>query len=246
MERAPENTDEIASFLMNEILRGIELRPSESQALLSYMDERHDHLYGPYETYFVLGSYESPFKYRLETAMDILNSRHSSYAYLLAPQPDPELPDDFPMLKVKFYLHALYADYIPLVLEHNTGGALAEFGRSDRGFLFDRTWVFPRCWEDQHESLDSVSKVRARAIELAYHHDGDLDDRLDELLEATPDGDYITRADLKAEIESELGGRLSPSYSGVLTDGCKHYDRVGRCRSWTTEEELRTAIDELP
>lgn len=250
MENVPESVHDIEEFILDDILHGIELSPQESLALLTYMRERHEHLFGPFTTYFVLGSYERPFKFRLELALTELNNRLHSYAYLLAPQPDPDLPDRLPALKIKFYLHAIYADYIPLILEHNTGGALAEFGRVDRPFLHKRTYVFPRGYEPRHDDVvDSLDAAHARSTELAYDAAGedDLRDALEGLVaDATGTGISLTAADLTTYLEEELGGRLVPSYSGVITDGIKHYEQLGQCYSWTTQDELRNQIKQLP
>ena len=250
MEKVPENVHDIEEFILTDVLHGIELDPQESLALLTYMQERHQHLFGPFTTYFVLGSYERPFKFRLEIALSELNSRLHAYAYLLAPQPDPDLPERLPAVKIKFYLHAIYADWIALVLEHNTGGALAEFGRADRPFLLDRTYVFPRGYDPHHDvAPGSLDEVHARSIELAYKADGtdELLDALEELTEeAATNGVSLTTDDLTEYLEGELGGRLVPSYSGVITDGIKHYERLGQCFSWTTEDDLRTNITNVP
>lgn len=250
MVGVPENASELEAFILDDVFRGIELEPHETQSILSYMRGRHEHLFGPFTTYFVLGSYEPPFKYRLEIALTELNSRLNAYAYLLAPQPDPELPGRLPRLKLKFYLHAIYANWIPLVLEHNTGGALAEFGRADRPFLFDRTYVFPRGQTpDLGADVASVDEVHALCIDAAY--DADDEDGLADALEAVIEraearGLSVTIDDLEDYLEAELGGRLVPSISGVLTDGMKHYERVGRCLSWSTEADLREQLDNLP
>jgi hypothetical protein len=250
MEKVPEQAHEIEEFILNDVLHGIELDPQESLALLTYMRERHEHLFGPFTTYFVLGSYERPFKFRLELALTELNSRLHAYAYLLAPQSDPDLPDRLPALKVKFYLHAIYADYIPLILEHNTGGALAEFGRADRPFLLERTYVFPRGYEPCHDrTVDSLDEAHARSIELAYDNSGEdeLRDALEKVVEeAASSGISLTTDELTEYLKTELGGRLVPSYSGVITDGIKHYERMGQCYSWTMEDELRNRIKQLP
>jgi len=250
METVPEDVHDIEEFILTDVLHGVELDPQESLALLTYMRERHEHLFGPFTTYFVLGSYERPFKFRLEIALSELNSRLHAYAYLLAPQPDPDLPERLPALKIKFYLHAIYADWIGLVLEHNTGGALAEFGRVDRPFLLDRTYVFPRGYDPRHDgSVDSLNTVHARSVELAYEAAGkdELLDALETLTEeAATNGISLTTDDLTEYLERELGGRLVPSYSGVITDGLTHYERLGQCFSWTTEDELRTNITNVP
>jgi len=248
MTKIPENTDELTDFILDDILYGLDLDPVDSEHLLSYMRERHDHLFGPHSTYFVLGSYESPFKYRLDEALDVLNHRYDAYAYLLATQPDLDVSDDIPALKVKFYLHALYADWIPLILEHDTGGAVAEFGRIERPTLLDRTYLFPRAQEEHYDDeslLTTRDAVRARAIELAYHAD-DVDEELATLADRARDhGLDLSVQDLEAYVDSELGGR-TPSYSGVITDSLVHLESLNQCFSWTTTEELEERLSHVP
>jgi len=248
MAKIPENTDELADLILDDVLHGLELDPVDSERLLSYIRERHEHLFGPHSTYFVLGSYEPPFKYRLEEALDVLNHRHDAYAYLLATQPDLHVSDDVPGLKVKFFLHALYADVIPLVLEHDTGGAVAEFGRVERPILLDRTYLFPRALEEHYDDeslLTTQEAVLARAIELAYHAD-DLDERLATLAERARDrGIDISTRDLGSYVDAELDGR-TPSYSGVITDSLVHLESLDRCFSWTTTAELDEQLSHVP
>lgn len=248
MEDIPENTEELTAFILDDVLYGLELDPVDSERLLSYMQERHTHLFGPHSTYFVLGSYESPFKYRLDTVLDVLNYRHDSYAYLLATQPDLNVSNDIPALKVKFFLHALYADSIPLILEHDTGGAVAEFGRIERPMLLDRTYVFPRAQKETYDDrslLTTQDAVRARAVELAYHAT-DLEAELAGLVEhAREHGLDSSMQDLESYLESELGGR-NPSYSGVITDSLVHLESLDQCFSWTTTAELEEQLSNIP
>ena len=248
MEKIPEDTEELTDFILDDVLYGLELDPIDSERLLSYMRERHEHLFGPHSTYFVLGSYESPFKYRLDEALDVLNHRHDAYAYLLATQPDLDVSDDIPDLKVKFFLHALYADSIPLILEHDTGGAVAEFGRVERPTLLDRTYLFPRAQEEHYNDeslLTTEDTVLARAVELAYHAD-DLDEELTALAEHTRNhGLDISTQNLESYLETELGGR-TPSYSGVITDSLIHLESLNQCFSWTTTEELEEQLSNVP
>lgn len=248
MAKVPENTDELTEFILNDVLYGIELDPVDSERLLSYMRERYEHLFGPHSTYFVLGSYEPPFKYRLDEALDVLNRRHDAYAYLLATQPDLDVSADIPDLKVKFFLHALYADSIPLILEHDTGGAVAEFGRVERPTLLERTYLFPRSQEERYADeslLTTRDAIHARAIELAYHAD-DLDGELAALAEHARDhGLDISTQDLESYLEAELGGR-KPSYSGVITDSLVHLESLNQCFSWTTTDELEDQLSNVP
>ncbi|ELY45376.1 hypothetical protein [Natronorubrum sulfidifaciens] len=248
MTKIPENSEELTDFILNDVLYGLELDPIDSERLLLYMRERHEHLFGPHSTYFVLGSYESPFKYRLDEALDVLNHRHDAYAYLLATQPDLDVSDAIPNLKVKFFLHALYADSIPLLLEHDTGGAIAEFGRVERPVLLDRTYLFPRAQEEHYDDeslLTTQDAILARAVELAYRAD-DLDKELAALAtQAREHGLDISTQDLESYLESELGGR-TPSYSGVITDSLVHLESLDQCFSWTTTAELEDRLSNVP
>ncbi|MDF9744072.1 hypothetical protein [Natrinema salsiterrestre] len=248
MAKIPENTDELTDFILDDVLYGVTLDPVDSERLLSYMRARHEHLFGPHSTYFVLGSYETPFKYRLDEALDVLNRRHDAYAYLLATQPDLDVSDDVPDLKVKFFLHALYADAIPLVLEHDTGGAVAEFGRVERPTLLERTYLFPRSREERYDDesvLTTRDAILARAVELAYHAD-DLEAELEALADrAHEHGLAISTQDLESYLESELGGRR-PSYSGVITDSLVHLKALDQCFSWTTTDELEDRLSNVP
>ncbi|MCL9817524.1 hypothetical protein [Natronocalculus amylovorans] len=248
MGKIPENTDELTDFILDDVLYGLELDPVDSERLLSYMRERHEHLFGPHSTYFVLGSYEPPFKYRLDEALDVLNYRHDAYAYLLATQPDLHVSDDIPALKVKFFLHALYADAIPLILEHNTGGAVAEFGRIERPTLLCRTYLFPRSLEEHYEDksvLTTEDAIFARAIELAYHADN-LDERLTTLAEHAGTHELdISKSDLDSHLDAELN-RRRPSYSGVITDSLLHLESLNQCFSWATTAELEEQLSNVP
>lgn len=248
MGTIPENTDELTDFILNDVLYGLALDPVDSERLLSYMRDRYEHLFGPHSTYFVLGSYESPFKYRLDEALDVLNHRHNAYAYLLATQPDLDVSADVPALKVKFFLHALYADAIPLILEHDTGGAVAEFGRVERPELLDRTYLFPRAQEERYDDealLTTRDAIRARAVELAYHAD-DFEAELTALAEHARNREMdISAQDLESYVASELASR-TPSYSGVITDALVHLEALNQCFSWTTTEELEEQLSHVP
>lgn len=248
MEKIPENTDDLTDFILEDVLYGLNLDPVDSERLLSYMRDRHEHLFGPHSTYFVLGSYEAPFKYRLDEALDVLNHRHDAYAYLLATQPDLNVSSAIPALKVKFFLHAFYADAIPLILEHDTGGAVAEFGRVERPELLDRTYLFPRALKehfDDESLLTTRDAVLARAVELAYHAE-DIEAELASLAEqANARGVDLSMQDLDSYVESELGGR-TPSYSGVITDSLTHLEALNQSFSWTTTQELRNQLGNVP
>lgn len=262
MDETPENASETFQFLCDTVFGDIELTPRESSRLRTYLTERHEHLYGPYTTVFVLGSYEPPFKWRLEIACDELNSRHDTYAYLLAPQRDPEIDDmavrssedgeEFPDLKAKYYIHAIYADAIAVVLEHNEGGALAELGRNSLGTLRDRTYLFPRNWNcSVPEDIDDADDAWRYGIQLVYetHDRQHLRTGLEEMVEdVEDDGEFgVSAAELHDDLRDEFGEKLTTvRYSGVLEDEFVHFTRVGRCFPWLTQTDLREQIQNVP
>ncbi|MFP8954932.1 hypothetical protein ACLI4Z_18540, partial [Natrialbaceae archaeon A-arb3/5] len=55
MPKIPENTEELTDYILDDVLYGLELNPVDSKRLLTYMRDRHEHLFGPHSTYFVLG-----------------------------------------------------------------------------------------------------------------------------------------------------------------------------------------------
>lgn len=259
MDGVPENSGQVFRDLLENVLMDIELHPSERQNLLRYMNERHADLYGPFTTYFVLGSYERPFKWRLEIASSELNNRLEAYAYLLAPQPDPEIESDdllsiddpkFPELKLKYYIHALYADHVVLILEHNEGGALTELGRENLATFFERTHLLPRGWDtDGPETIGETEHIRRLAYQAAYtsREMEDLRETVADIVERAEDANLpVTENDLTTELDQEFGQKLPPRYSGVLTDEFKHFDRADRSYPWLTEGDLRDRVDQLP
>jgi hypothetical protein len=259
MDGVPENATEVFDYLMDDLLSGIELHPSERQDLMAYMNERHSSLYGPFTTYFVLGSYDQPFKWRLEIAAEQLNNRIETYAYLLAPQPDPNMGRDdlysgddpnFPELKLKYYIHALYADHIVGIVEHNYGGDLTELGRNNLRTFFDRTRLLPRGWQTTlPDTIEDTDDVRVFAFQAIYNcpNMSALKDRLDEIVDGAAAADLpVTNADLRSEIKREFGHLRTIRYSGVVTDEFVHYDRAGQCDPWLIESQLRANIKDLP
>lgn len=261
MSETPANADETLEFLLESVFDDIELTPQEASRLRTYLSERHEHLHGPHCAVFVLGSYRPPYKWRLEIAADELNSRHDTYAYLLAPQRDPDvneselLPeretDEFPELKAKYYVHAVYADYIAMVFEHSEGGALVEVGRNTVQPLRDRTHVFPRKWNaPAPDSVSNVTDVRRLAIHAVYdsQNRAELRERLESAVEraSSEAGLSIEVADLLQEVEQEFGDGEFPRYSGDQRDEFLHYERLDRCFPWITQDDLRERVGEIP
>lgn len=253
MDSPPAALQDHIEYIQEEILHELTLEPQDSLTLVDYLRDRRKAFLDVGTRYFILGSYDSPFKQRLEIVATELNRRYKSYAYLLAPQPGINLAADLPELSIKFYAHALYADYITLVLEHNAGGALIEAGRSDNPRLKQKTWVLPRGHDHPHLTTflngrvpQSRDECYAIAIEMAYHADN-LDSRLDDLAERAQEGQDIpvTQSELKNYIDDELDER-QPDYTGVLTDDLTYYEQVNRCLPWTTEAELRDRVSEIP
>lgn len=247
VDGVPDNATEIERFLESDVLDGVELEAVEARALQDYVNERHQTLLGPQSNYFVLGSHDPPFKYRLERVLDRLNRRQNAYAFLLINREDPDVSTELPVEKIKFYLHALYSDGIVLVVEHNEGGTLVEWGRVDRPPLTKRTCLLFRGLEQRFDGpIGSTEAAYGRAIESNYAH-LQIDDELEDIAERVASLDRgISEGDLEMRLQNQFGDRRTISYSGVIVSGASQFRRLDQIDGWTLEYELYEAVEEIP
>lgn len=250
MKRVPETSDDLAEKVIDNVLPSDEdLSTAESFELMTYPGLIGPDPYGPQTTYFVLGSYEEPFKYRLDGVTDRLNqSRPSGYAFIQATQPDLELPDRLAPIKLKFYMLAFASDYLVLVLEHNAGGDLPELDRLTSPDLIDRACVFVRTGHLNLGTAESQRVARRLAIAAAYSSDSDDALRI-ALREITDEADVSEVSDgyLSDWLEEDLGGRAPISYSGVVEDMFGPLRDRDQLYGWDLEDVLYVRVRmELP
>ena len=117
---------------------------------------------------------------------------------------------------------------------------------------FDKSYVFPRdyAWVTD-ENLDSKQHVIQAALEIAFA-DGLSEDevqlKVDSLVDrARESGFDIDEQEVWDVIDDRTNeGEEPATYSWVHLNKFRKFELHERCFPWTTEDELRTAVDELP
>jgi hypothetical protein len=164
-----------------------------------------------------------------------------------------ELPTDrLNTFDIMFSLLATYSDYIVGVFEKESGGEAPELGEIDGPPYFDKSYVFPRdyAWVTD-ANPDSTQHVIQAALEIAFA-DGlsadEVQSRLDSLVDrAQASGLDIDGQDVWDVIDDRVAEGVEPAtYSWVHLNKFRKFELHDRCLPWTTEDELRTLVGELP
>lgn len=236
---------------VNDALHGLELEPGETAEILDFANQEVPHLQTPEKSYLVLGSYREPFIRRVRIVENELNKRIGTYAFVLGDLRDLEI-DRLPTFRIRFFLIATYADVIAAVHEQDAGGEVTELGKISETTFFDDSYVLPRdyAWMTGRR-LDSEEAVIAAAVRVVSSADPDEDKTENEvglLLEtARRNGLDISRADVRERVEERLrDGPDVTSYSWVQLNEFRLFELHDRCFPWTTPEELRSAVDQIP
>lgn len=205
----------------------------------------------PQDTWFVLGSYQSPYRYRLRGLADRLNRYLFTYAFLMADHADAT-KTGWAETHVKFHLLARYVDHIVMVMEHATGGQVGELNDLTYDPYFGKSHVMPRLYRDDlRPGFEDKSDVvdAARLLLNAGFSSDDAEDELEALVSSEQfrelDGDVDELVD---EAEQENGNARFDigSYSQVQhgkfdlfedkgpsppVDDCTGFLRCGRLTS---------------
>jgi len=151
-----------------------------------------------------------------------------------------------------FSLLATYSDYIVGVFETESGGEAPELGEIDDPPYFDKSYLFPRdyVWVTD-ENLDSTQHVIQAALAIAFADDlsrDELQSKIESLVDrAQESGLDIDEQDVWNVIDDRVDGDEEPAtYSWVHLNKFRKFELHGRCFPWTTADELRTLVDELP
>lgn len=232
-------------------LHGLELEPDETSEILNFANEEIPHLQTPEKSYFVLGSFRSPYKRRLRIVENELNKRLGSYAFVLGDIRDIDIPR-LPTFRIRFYLIAPYADVITAVYEQDAGGEVTELGKISETPFFEDSYVLPRdyAWmTDRH--LENKEDVFAAAVRIGLNPDLEekkIEQELEKLVEnGQSNGIDISNEDVRNRIkEREEGGPAVTSYSWVHINEFRLFELHGRCLAWSDTEDLRAVIDQIP
>lgn len=246
----PPNAAEIMDHV-DEALQGIELEPGESAEVLGFANREVPHLQTPETSYFILGSYRDPFLRRLRIVQNELDRRLGTYPFLMGDLPELDV-DRLPTFRIRFTLLASYADYVVAVYEQDAGGEVTELGKISTTPHFEDAYVLPRdyAWMTDRK-LESPADVFAAAVSVYFN--GDLDpDEVEAELEslaaaARQNGVEVSTDALRERIEErEDAEREAVSYSWVHLNEFRLFELHDRCLPWSTPEELRDVVGEIP
>lgn len=236
---------------VDEALQGLELEPHESSAILSFANEEIPHLQTPEPSYFILGSYREPFMRRMRIVQNELDKRLGTYPFLMGDLREIDI-ERLPTFRIRYYLLATFTDWIVAVYEQDAGGEITELGKISSTPYFDDSYVLPRdyVWMTNRK-LATPEDVFAAAVNIYFNEDlepDEVDEELEALLIAARKNDVdVSRDDLIDRIEErEDAEEEAVSYSWVHLNEFRLFELHGQCFPWSTPEELRTVVKEIP
>lgn len=246
----PPDATEIMT-VVHEAVGDIELEPAEKRDIWRFTQRELPYLWSQRTSYFILGSYRDPYIRRLRAVQNELTKQLGAYPFIMGDL--LELPTErLNTFDIMFSLLATYSDYIVGVFEKESGGEAPELGEIDDLPYFDKSYVFPRdyTWVTD-ANLESKRHVIQAALEIA--HTVDLtDDEVHSKVESLIDraqaiGIGVAGDEVWNVIDDRANeGEEPAAYSWVHLNKFRKFELHERCFSWTTEEELRTTVDELP
>ncbi|PHQ47778.1 hypothetical protein DJ68_00035 [Halorubrum sp. C3] len=245
----PDAADIMA--VVDEAVGGIELDPAEKRAIWRFTRRELPYLWSQRTSYFILGSYRDPYLRRLRAVQNELTKQLGAYPFIMGDL--LELPTDrLNTFDIMFSLLATYSDYIVGVFEKESGGEAPELGEIDGPPYFDKSYVFPRDYAWVTDSnLESTQHVSQAALEIVFADDLSEDEvksKVDSLVDrAQESGLDIDEQNVWDLIDERTDKQTEPAtYSWVHLNKFRKFELHDRCVPWTTEDELRTAVDELP
>jgi len=246
----PPDATEIMTVI-HEAIGGIELEPGEKREIWRFTRRELPYLWSQRTSYFILGSYRDPYIRRLRAVQNELTKQLGAYPFIMGDL--LELPTErLNTFDIMFSLLATYSDYIVGVFEKESGGEAPELGEIDDSPYFNKSYVFPRdyAWVTD-TNLESKHHIIQAALEIAFTDDLSKDkahSEIDSLVSrAQESGIDIDEREIWDVIGDRTDEGVDPvTYSWVHRNKFRKFELHDRCFPWTTEEELRTTVDELP
>ncbi len=246
----PPDATEIMT-VVHDAIGDLELEPAEKREIWRFTRRELPYLWSQRTSYFILGSYRDPYLRRLRAVHNELTKRLGAYPFVMGDL--LELPTErLNTFDIMFSLLATYSDYIVGVFEKESGGEAPELGEIDDPPFFDKSYVLPRdyAWvTDAH--LESKQHVIQAALEMAFTDDL-TEERTRSKIESLVDAAQASGVDVSGDEvrnvidERTAEGEKPATYSWVHLNKFRKFELHDRCFPWTTEEELRTAVAELP
>lgn len=246
----PPKSDEIYS-IVRDALHDLDLQPEETASILGFANREIPSLLTPETSYFVLGSYRSPFVRRVRMVENELNKRIGAYAFLMGDL-EPIGVDRLPEFRIMFHLLGSYVDFVVAVYEQDAGGEITELGKISETPYFEKSYVFPRdySWTTDGK-IDTYDDVISAGMMIYYNEKLDEDQKQDELASlletARKSGISLEESDLVSGIRERENERDEyASYSWVHLNEFRLFELHERCRPWFRESELRDAVEIVP
>jgi hypothetical protein len=235
----------------HEAVGGIELEPAEKREIWRFTRRELPYLWSQRTSYFILGSYRDPYIRRLRAVQNELTRQLGAYPFIMGDLLEL-LADRLNTFDIMFSLLATYSDYIVGVFEKESGGEAPELGEIDDPPYFDKSYVFPRdyAWVTDG-NLESKHHVIQAALEIAFTDELSEDaarSKIASLVDRAQDsGIDIKEHEVRNVIDDRADKKADPAtYSWVHLNKFRKFELHDRCFPWTTEEELRAAVEELP
>jgi len=245
----PDATDLMT--LVHEAVGGIELEPAEKREIWRFSQRELPYLRSQRTSYFILGSYRDPYIRRLRAVQNELTKQLGAYPFIMGDL--LELPTErLNTFDIMFSLLATYSDYIVGVFEKESGGEAPELGEIDDPPYFDKAYVFPRDYSWVTDAnLESKHHVIQAGLELTFTDDLSEEEAQSKIVSlvdrARNTGIEITDEEVLDVITKRVDeGEEPATYSWVHLNKFRKFELHERCFPWSTEEELRTAVAELP
>ncbi|MCH7661411.1 MAG: hypothetical protein IH933_12800 [Euryarchaeota archaeon] len=237
--------------LVDEAVGGLELDPTEKREVWRFVQRELPYLWSQRTSYFIIGSYRDPYIRRLRAVQNELAKQLGAYPFVMGDL--MEMPiDRLNTFDITFALLATYSDYIAGIFEKESGGEAPELGEIDDFPYFEKSTVFPRDYVWITDSnLDSKHHVIQAALTIVSTDElteknvrkevTSLINRAQERGVSVSGQDVWDAITDRKETDTELA-----TYSWVHRNKFRKFELHDRCFPWTTEDELRTAVESLP
>lgn len=245
----PDAADIMA--VVHEAVGGIELEPAEKREIWRFTRRELPYLWSQRTSYFIIGSYRDPYIRRLRAVQNELTKQLGAYPFVMGDL--LELPTErLNTFDIMFSMLATYSDYIVGIFEKESGGEAPELGEIDDPPYFDKSYVYPRdyAWVT-NANLESNYQVIQAALEIAFTEELTEDEthsKIDSLVDRAQESGIDIGEQAVWDVigdRADEGGEPA-TYSWVHLNKFRKFELHDQCFPWTTEEELRAAVDELP
>ncbi|WP_161596551.1 hypothetical protein [Salinigranum halophilum] len=237
----PPHATQLFEYVTHAIGDGIDLEQEELHAILEFDAHEITPLRSPVTSYFILGSYRSPYRYRLRSTAHELN-KYGAYTVILGDVKQlrtRRLPDE----DIMFTLIAAFSSYIVAIYEKDSGGEAPELGEIDDPPFFEKAYVYARDY-DPNPTHDFDLVVQT----LSDYFDSELDaDEREQRLarRLTESESMLSRDTIQDIVDRRVEADEPPaSYSWPHKNKFRKFELHSRFHSWMDPAALPALVVE--